>query len=241
MKQPPDPRPDHFRAFTATAGVLAGVAGYVNAVTIVGALHIPSTHMSGTATRFSIDLAVAPSGPSTLLRDLALLGAFVAGAAVSGAVLDSTQLRVGRRYGVLLVIEAALLTLAWLVFSPTWHHLPFIAVAAGLQNALATQYSRATVRTTHVTGILTDLGIALGKWVARRGVTSWRVVLFVTIFVSFVAGGVAGALLATSLRQHALLVPIVLTGVGGAAYWVWQVRFVRHGASGPSRSSTIQP
>jgi len=222
----PTDRPDHFALFTATAGVLAAVAGYVNAVTIVGALHVPSTHMSGTATRLSIDL-VTQSDPSALVRDGALLGAFIFGAALSGAVLESTQLRIGRRYGGLLVIESLLLTGAWLLFSTAWYHLPLIALAAGLQNALATQYSRATVRTTHVTGILTDLGIALGKWVARRGVTAWRVVLYLVILGGFFAGGAAGAALSLLIGRHALLIPIAVTGIGGALYWLWQYRFVR--------------
>ncbi len=203
------------------------LAGYVNAVTIAGALHVPSTHMSGTATRLSIDLVSNTNPTPTFARDIALLCAFVLGAAVSGAVLDSTQLRVGRRYGVLLVLESLVLTAALLVFSSSWYHLPLIALAAGLQNALATQYSRATVRTTHVTGILTDLGIALGKWVARRGATTWRVVLYLTIFGGFFAGGAAGAAMSLALDQHALLVPIAITGFGGAAYWMWQYRFVR--------------
>lgn len=221
-----DPRPEHFAQFTTTAGVLAMLAGYVNAVTIAGALHVPSTHMSGTTTRLSIDLVTA-TGPSTVARDVALLCAFVIGAALSGAVLDSTQLRVGRRYGVLLVLESLLLTAALLTFSSSWYHLPLIALAAGLQNALATQYSRATVRTTHITGILTDLGIALGKWLARRGVTSWRVILYATIFVGFFAGGAAGAAMSLAFEQHALLVPIAVTGLGGAIYWMWHYRFVR--------------
>ena len=33
----------------------------------------------------------------------------------------------------------------------------------GLQNALITKLSRAEIRTTHITGIVTDIGIELGK------------------------------------------------------------------------------
>ncbi len=221
-----DPKPEHFAQFATTAGVLAAVAGYVNAVTITGALHVPSTHMSGTTTRLSIDL-VANTGLDTFTRDVALLCAFILGAALSGAVLDSTQLRVGRRYGVLLVLESLVLTAALLVLSSAWYHLPLIAFTAGLQNALATQYSRAVVRTTHVTGILTDLGIALGKWVARRGVTAWRVILYMAIFVGFLIGGVGGAAMSIAFEQYALLLPIAITGLGGGLYWMWQYRFVR--------------
>jgi uncharacterized membrane protein YoaK (UPF0700 family) len=40
-------------------------------------------------------------------------------------------------------------------------------MACGLQNAMATGYSGAVIRTTHVTGIVTALGIAVGL-AARR-------------------------------------------------------------------------
>lgn len=219
-----EPVPDHFRQLTLSAGVLAAVAGYVNASTIVGAMHSPSTHMSGVATHFSVDL-VSARGTPTFWLDVVVLLAFVGGSAVSGAVLDSTQLRVGRRYGLLLLIESGLLTIAWyFVGHGSWVHLPLIAVAAGLQNALATQYSRAIVRTTHMTGILTDLGIAFGKWLARRGVTHWRVFLYLSILGGFLVGGVGGTAMSIVSHEHALLPPIALTGIGGAAYWAWQHR-----------------
>lgn len=231
LKSPPDPLPDYFRELTASAAVLSAVAGYVNAVTIAGVLHVPSTHMSGTTTRLSVDV-VGGLDASTLLFDVALIGAFVLGAAVSGAILDSTQLRVGRRYGMLLVLESLVLTLAWLILNTgSRYYLPVIGLAAGLQNALATQYSRATVRTTHMTGILTDLGIALGKWISRRGVTHWRVALYLAIFIGFLVGGAGGAAMSLLLHDHALLVPIAVTGLGGALYWTWQYRWVR-GAAG---------
>ena len=74
----------------------------------------------------------------------------------------------------------------------------------GLQNAVITKISNAEIRTTHVTGLVTDLGIELGKLVyynkmqtdpsskvvADRG-RLW--VLSLLIFAFFI-GGVVGAL-----------------------------------------------
>jgi uncharacterized membrane protein YoaK (UPF0700 family) len=56
------------------------------------------------------------------------------------------------------------------------------SLACGLQNALTTHFSSAVVRTTHVTGLLTDVGIILGRWIIR-GDTSlvWR--LWVRLFI----------------------------------------------------------
>ena len=49
-----------------------------------------------------------------------------------------------------------------LLSSGSFYGLLLASAACGLQNALATTYSGAIVRTTHVTGIFTDLGIMLG-------------------------------------------------------------------------------
>lgn len=210
-------RPANFRVLASAAAMLAAVAGYVNAVTIAGAWHVPSTHMTGTTTRFSVDLF---SGRSVVM-DVGLVVAFVIGAAVSGAVIDSTEARIGRRYGVLLVIEGGLLLVAWkLADDAVSAHLQVIALAAGLQNAMATYLSTAVVRTTHMTGILTDIGVAIGKLLSRRGVTVWRLQLYLAIFVGFVIGGACGAIAYDALEHHALLVPMGVVTVAGAGYWL---------------------
>ena len=74
----------------------------------------------------------------------------------------------------------------------------------GLQNAVITKLSNAEIRTTHVTGIVTDIGIELGKLYYLNGkpfdgrlkVRSDRprLRLLSLLALSFFVGGVAGAL-----------------------------------------------
>jgi uncharacterized membrane protein YoaK (UPF0700 family) len=68
----------------------------------------------------------------------------------------------------------------------------------GLQNALITKVSRAEIRTTHVTGIVTDLGIELGRALYGMGgtpvhVNSAKLRLLGGLLLAFAVGGVAGA------------------------------------------------
>lgn len=225
-----EPRPPRFYQTAIAASTLAAVAGYVNALTVAGALHIGTTHMTGITTRLSVDLADARADHVVL--DLTLLLAFIVGAAISGAILDSTRLQVGRRYGVLLMIEAAILSLSLVLHDRhILLQLAPLALAAGLQNAMATQYSRAIVRTTHMTGVLTDIGIAIGKAVARRGVTGWRLFLYLALFLGFAVGGILGALGYSRLGHDALLFPIAVTGLGGLVYFIARIRWMRRLAS----------
>jgi uncharacterized membrane protein YoaK (UPF0700 family) len=71
----------------------------------------------------------------------------------------------------------------------------------GLQNALVTKLSHAEIRTTHMTGIVTDIGIELGKLLYGGGAAGEpqvradgaRLRLLGALLLSFFAGGVAGA------------------------------------------------
>jgi uncharacterized membrane protein YoaK (UPF0700 family) len=85
----------------------------------------------------------------------------------------------------------------------------------GLQNAIITKVSKAEIRTTHMTGIVTDLGIELGRLVYRNQdklnqqpeVHADRDKLFIhaLILLLFLVGGVVGAVAFRSLGFGATL------------------------------------
>ena len=70
----------------------------------------------------------------------------------------------------------------------------------GLQNAIVTKLSGAVIRTTHVTGMLTDIGIDLGRRLFAAGAREApagdlpRLLLLSSLVALFFAGGVVGAL-----------------------------------------------
>ena len=104
------------------------------------------------------------------------------------------------------------------------------AMSMGLQNATITQIAGAVVRTTHVTGVLTDLGLEsvqflfwfhdrtrgrfhdrLGRAfrLSRRHPSLQRLLLLASIWSSFVAGAVLGALMQHRWGLACLLAPIM--------------------------------
>src|SRR5690606_34311311 len=98
--------------------------------------------------------------------------AFVAGAATTAILVNAGRRRgLSSAFAIPLLLEAVLL----LVFGAfgarlTASHALFVPATVvllcytmGLQNAVITKISRAEIRTTHVTGLITDLGIELGK------------------------------------------------------------------------------
>jgi uncharacterized membrane protein YoaK (UPF0700 family) len=92
----------------------------------------------------------------------------------------------------------------------------------GLQNGMVSAYSGALIRTTHVTGIFTDLGIYLGHWLRGLPVDRLRLRVCVVVATTFMLGSTAGALLFEYMHEHAVLVPAVLTGTCGLCYGLYR-------------------
>ena len=210
------------------SGCLACVAGMVNAVGYLGFEHQATTHLTGTTTLFGA--AMASGDTRAALHLLGMAAAFMAGATLSGVIIQDSILKLGRRYGVALTLEAVLLVLAVPLFQR--HHIggPLLAaMACGLQNAMATTYSGAVIRTTHLSGMFTDLGIGLGHALRGMPLQRRRLLLCGLIISSFFAGGVAGALFYSRIGYFALLVPATLTGLVGIGQVLYRQWHYAHG------------
>ena len=203
--------------------MLAAIAGIVNAVAIQSYAHQAVTHITGTTSLLSLAIA---SGDSEGVANLALvLGSFVAGAALSGFIIQNGALKLGRRYGVALLIESGLLLLASrLMVGHVRLGSYATSAACGLQNAMASTYSGAVLRTTHLTGMCTDLGASFGH-LARGATVDWiRVRLYALLVSAFALGGVAGSLLFQIWGPATLYLPSLFTGAVAIAYVIYAHR-----------------
>jgi uncharacterized membrane protein YoaK (UPF0700 family) len=191
--------------------VLAFVAGAINAGGFL-AVQRYTSHMTGVISGVADDLATG--GVMFALAGLASLLAFIAGAACTALLINwARQRQMHSKYALALLVEAALL----LVFGLVGAHLDALAhllvptavlllcFVMGLQNAIVTKISQAEIRTTHMTGVVTDLGIELGRLLYWNGSTAPDSVHFVRanrdkLFIHslvlglFFGGGLVGAL-----------------------------------------------
>ena len=198
------------------AFVLAVSAGAVNAIALLGFNHQGVSHLSGIATLVGIE-AGNGNGAEVLHLGLMLVS-FALGAAISGAVIGGQPLVLGPRYALCLFGEACLLIAAMFLLEAGHASGHFLAAAAcGLQNAMTSTFSGSIVRTTHVTGIFTDLGVALGLWVRGESIGPRRVVLYLILIGGFVLGAVVGAWGFTRLAFHALWMAAGLVALLGVA------------------------
>lgn len=209
---------------------LAVTAGTINAVGFLGQHHQALSHMSGTVTVLGIGLG--QTNYDVALHALAILVAFFIGCVVSGAIIRQSSLRLGRRYGVALSLESAALFLAVYFLRRGANTGDYLAaLACGLQNAMVTTYSGSTMRTTHITGMVTDLGIAIGHLLRGSEVDWFRFRIYGVLFLGFFAGGLVGTIGYQHFGYDTLLFPAVLSGISGVAYTVIKHLERRHGHS----------
>ena len=214
------------------ASLLACASGMVNVVGYLGFEHQAVTHLTGTTTLLGEAVARRDLRAISHLGGVAL--AFMAGAAISGMIVQDSTLKLGRRYGVALVLESLLLFAAIPLFMQGRLAGPLLAaMACGLQNAMATTYSGAVIRTSHLSGMFTDLGIGLGHALRGMPLQKRRLLLCGLIISGFFTGAVLGALLFVRFGYAALAVPATITGsigLGYAAHRQLQLRRARTSA-----------
>ncbi|MDX1279915.1 YoaK family protein [Shewanella colwelliana] len=207
----------------AGAFILAFIAGSVNAIGLLGFKHQSVSHLSGTATLVGTQLL--NSSYTDLFHLSGIMLSFMLGAALSGALLTGSSLKLGRHYDTLLVIEGlCLLSAIYLLQGGSFYGHYMASAACGLQNALATTYSGAIVRTTHVTGIFTDLGIMLGTTLKGERFDRRKAILFLLIIIGFISGGTFGALLFNQMQFQALAGPALICFILAITYRIYKTK-----------------
>jgi uncharacterized membrane protein YoaK (UPF0700 family) len=189
--------------------VLACVAGAANAGGYV-AVHRYTSHMTGIVSGMADDLAAGAFG--LVAAGFGALAAFVAGAACCALIVNFARRRGLHSVYALPLLFEALLLLSFGVLGTRLASVEVLIVPAtvallcfmmGLQNAVITKVSNAEIRTTHITGVMTDIGIELGKALypnahdlsappVRANLDRLR--LLAALALCFFTGGVAGAL-----------------------------------------------
>jgi uncharacterized membrane protein YoaK (UPF0700 family) len=189
--------------------LLAFVAGAINAGGFF-AVGQYTSHMTGMVSSMADNISLGHW--SLVVMGIGSVAAFMAGA-MSTVWLVHWSLQRGFQaaFGFPLLIEALLLLMFGLFGSAidAWGHgmvpstVLLLCFIMGLQNAVITKISRAEIRTTHLTGLLTDLGMELGKLLyinqpsrplrAPVMANRERIRVHTSLVVSFLLGGITGA------------------------------------------------
>jgi len=197
---------------------LATSAGLLNAIAL-GAFGFFPSHMTGNTSQFSSEVS------STDLNDIiffaTIIMSFVTGAIIARIiVLWGIIQNVRLIFCQVLFIEGLLLAgvslyeMYFHTFTTNREIIVFLCGLMGIHNSTSTQLSGGRVRSTHITGTLTDAGISLASVVVAmlrrdfsKDTTAQRSQLttHLTTLFSFITGGIAGLILFREFGFNAML------------------------------------
>jgi uncharacterized membrane protein YoaK (UPF0700 family) len=187
---------------------LAAIAGATNAGGFL-AVGQYTSHMTGILSSVADNLVLGKL--QLALGSLFLVLAFVSGSMTTAWMVNWCMRRQMRSaFARPLLLEAALL-LIFGIFGATINlagnllvplTVLLLCFIMGLQNAVITKVSNAVIRTTHVTGLLTDLGIELGKMVyinsaafpKKVRANRLKLMIHAQLVASFFTGALLGAI-----------------------------------------------
>ena len=251
-------------------GLLTFFAGLINTVGV--ALWQKNIgNLTGVVTKISLDLANMSGEYGELFTQF---WAFVFGSLLSGLLVTARKApkdffrmsdRPVRRASIVLIIAAIFLFIGWagtkhggwkdddnsVKFAPA-----FLAMAMGMQNGMTSKHAHAVIRTTHMTGVATDIGLLLGNIFRRefmlkyeekfemkeiaadrlsavRKLTNVELealrLLFVLLF-AFFTGGVVGKEMYDFCGIDTLLFPAMVELGMGVGYLYWRTAVSKEGS-----------
>ncbi|PQJ10767.1 DUF1275 domain-containing protein [Flavipsychrobacter stenotrophus] len=216
------------------AAMLCLTAGFVNVSGLL-AFKVLTTNVTGHAALFAEQLAEGNLRSARMVGLWMLL--FLSGAFCSGYYIRWASARKHNSYMVPVVVEIAILVLVGATAHNYNHSVAqteffagILLFAMGLQNAFVSVISGAAVRTTHLTGLFTDLGIDLSalahKGDVPRNILQQRIILKVVIILFFLSGAIAGGYIFKQISYHTFYIPAGIL-VFALFYDVYRIKLSR--------------
>lgn len=206
------------------AAALPAVAGSTNAIALLALRHGGVTHLTGISTEGAIGLGTQDA--HLLFHAVGVILLFLFGCALSAGLLRAPRWTPSAMAVWVLILEAMVLAAAaWILPETPWLGVTLCAGAMGLQNGMTSLVSGALLRTSHLTGMFTDLGTALGQLTWRGPVDRRRVAVCAVVIGSFVTGAALAAACYARWNGQALIANAV--GVMAVAAVTWHLHRAR--------------
>lgn len=208
---------------------LAFQAGFVNVGGLL-ACHRFVTHTTGFATHFGVEMAEGKFSMALGMISVPLF--FLTGNCISAFFVDHRSIHHKKpNYTILFFLMFLCYTLVT-VFGVTnrfgqfgtplsivddYFLLGILSLSSGIQNAMITSISHSVVRTTHLTGLTTDLGIGLVRIFSQKSSRLLRedelkaTGMRLGIIISFMFGSWMGASLFLKYQYYGFLVPLMIS------------------------------
>ncbi|NLC25304.1 MAG: DUF1275 domain-containing protein [Fastidiosipila sp.] len=168
--------------------LLSLASGYSN-ITAMMRFNQSVSHMTGVVSQLA--LAIFDREALIAVKLFAVLICFLLGAIFSGYIFHQRKLEPKKRYGTLLFFVGILI----LLLRNSEYLFYFLAFFMGLQNSMFLMYRRHLVRSTHLTGYISEIGFELGSSLAKTSKDPWKITFYSLSIFLFILGGLLSAYL----------------------------------------------
>lgn len=191
------------------AVVLAFSAGVLNTTALMGFTHVSASHVTGNVSQVAV--ATFNADWANLKLFIVSIGSFWFGSVLSGMIVSGSELRINRNYGYAMYLQFVLLCGSLVLYlHGNEYGQMLIATACGVQNSMVTTYHGAVVRTTHLTGVTSDLGATVGHWLVGRKVSTAKIILHSGLWWGFFIGGFVAVWLYAKVGYWSMLLPMTV-------------------------------
>ncbi len=187
--------------------MLCFLGGFINTISIAKYSYTVS-HFTGHVSKVAINLK--EGNFLEVLKIISIIFSFVLGSTISGYLVGGREFNLKKRYGYCVFTLGCGLLFFYITMKDNlifFYYLPFMI---GVQNGLFISYKGVVVRTSHVSGNLTDAGVYVGHYLKGRKEEKWKVYFCIFTVLIFLLGSFLGIECYYLLRDKVFIV----AGVG---------------------------
>ena len=200
-------------AYVFAAGLcLSFNTGYINGCCLSGVLKSCGTGVpvsAFTSAYTNAGLALGAGNTPVATAHLKMIFSFIGGAALSGWINPRPKPRcITPRLGPSFLLASLLMVCSSVAANvhPAGREFLYLAATAnGLQNAISSAYTANLIRSSHMSGITSDIGMIIGQMLGGNFENVWRATVLSGLATSFLLGGFTSYFAVTKYKSLALI------------------------------------
>mgnify|MGYP000845313440 CR=1 FL=1 len=193
-------------------GELTFLAGVVNVCAIL-LLELTITHSTGNICKAAIALANGEFNAFSEILFYIIL--FFIGSTISGYIYHEKKTDITKYDAILPILFGIIMFIAIKTTTDNKAILRIISLGMGIQNGTYIKLKGIMVRTTHMTGYITDAGFCLGSLLHGNHEDAWKLRFYIISIFAFFLGGFASVLLIKHIDLKTIEVTAALYCIHG--------------------------
>lgn len=173
--------------------MLSFIGGYVDVYGLI-TVAFPLTHFTGSVAKLAMEGWEIRIDKEVFQLAVALFF-FILGNILAGLFIGERHFSFRKRYGMIFIILGTLIAVLFHLAHGDKSFAYLLSIAVGIQNGLFITYKGILVRTSHLTGAISDLGVYIGYLLRGKQFDTWKIFYYTLSLFSFFFGGVASKIM----------------------------------------------